>query len=241
MNQFRMPKAEEKAEFVKDNFATIAAKYDLFNDISTFFMHRYWKRKMVSLIKSKDIQKPVCLDLCCGTGDISLLLLKHLKDSVVYSVDFSEKMLEIANIRLRDYGSNQIQVGDATNLEGFGVSSMDVVTVGFGLRNVNSIENAISEIYRVLKEGGIFVNLDVGKVSIPVIKWFADFYFFKVVPLLGHVVSGRKNNMFNYLPVSSLYYPDQKGLKNLLENQGFQDVGYKNFVFGNTTMHWGIK
>lgn len=241
MNSFQMPDRYQKADFVKDNFGKIASKYDLFNDLSTFFMHRLWKGEMISAIQKRGFKKPVCADLCCGTGDISLLINKKLLVETVYSIDFSENMLEIAKNRLKNYPLNHIQLGDATNLKDFSDSSVDVVTVGFGLRNVSSLEKSISEIYRILKKDGIFVNLDVGKVRLPVIKWFANFYFFKIVPILGYIISGKQNKMFDYLPVSSLYYPDQDVLKEILENQGFRNVQYKDFVFGNATMHWGMK
>jgi demethylmenaquinone methyltransferase/2-methoxy-6-polyprenyl-1,4-benzoquinol methylase len=128
-----------------------------------------------------------------------------------------------------------------TSLKNFPNESLDVVTIGFGLRNVNNLSKALSEIHRVLKPGGIFINLDVGKVKNPIIRFFADFYFFKIVPIMGYFIWGGKNQMFDYLPVSSLHYPDQENLKKLLEEAGFTNVSYKNFVFGNATMHISYK
>ena len=233
---------EKKSEYVQTNFNQIAGKYDLFNDMNSFFLHRIWKNSIIKEIrkngKSENLQ---CLDLCCGTGDISLRLIEMKESSKVYSVDFSENMLSIAKKRLERYPKSTVQFGDATNLQEFKNDSFDAVTIGFGLRNVNQLEKTLSEVYRILKPGGIFINLDVGKVKNPIIRIFADFYFFKIVPIMGYMIWGGKNEMFDYLPVSSLKYPGQDDLKQIMQNNRFQNVLYKDFVFGNVTMHRGIK
>ncbi len=242
MNDFQMPGKGEKAEFVRTNFDIISGKYDLFNDLNTFFLHRLWKNKVASLVESSASgKKIVCMDLCCGTGDISLRLNQIPSTEKVYAVDFSEKMLDIARYRLHDFKECSVQQGDATALKDFSDSSMDAITVGFGLRNVFDLPIALSEIKRVLKPGGIFINLDVGKVPYPIIRFFADFYFFKIVPLMGYMIWGGKNKMFDYLPVSSLHYPDQEKLITLLMESGFERTYYENYAFGNVALHVGYK
>ncbi|HMV44185.1 MAG TPA: ubiquinone/menaquinone biosynthesis methyltransferase [Leptospiraceae bacterium] len=229
MSNFKMPEANVKAEFVKSNFDVIASKYDLFNDLNSFFMHRQWKNSIIRKIEQTfPYQKLTCMDLCCGTGDISLRIAELENTKELFSVDFSENMLNIAKQRLTGIPKAKQEVGDATQLKNFANASFDVVTIGFGLRNVDNLEKALSEIYRILKPGGLFINLDVGKVKNPIIRVFADFYFFKIVPLLGYLIWGSKNEMFDYLPVSSLHYPDQENLKKLLEENKFQNVEYKN-------------
>ena len=242
MTDFQMPDTNKKAEFVRTNFDVIASKYDLFNDLNSFYLHRVWKNSIIQLILNSFPKKNLeCLDLCCGTGDISVRLTEVDLVTKVYSVDFSDKMLDVARQRLEGISKSKCEIGDATNLKNFPDASFDVVTVGFGLRNVDNLAKALSEIFRVLKPGGIFVNLDVGKVKNPIIRIFADFYFFKIVPLLGYLIWGAKNDMFDYLPVSSLSYPDQDNLKSMIEKAKFQNVEYKNFVFGNVALHWGRK
>ncbi len=242
MTDFKMPEAQVKAEFVRTNFDVIASKYDLFNDLNSFFLHRYWKNSIIQLIQKTFPKKNLdCMDLCCGTGDISVRLTQMDIANNVLSVDFSENMLNVARERLAGISKSKLEIGDATNLKNFSNASFDVVTVGFGLRNVDNLSKALSEIYRVLKPGGLFINLDVGKVKNPIIRLFANFYFFRIVPLIGYIIWGAKNDMFDYLPVSSLSYPDQENLKSMIEQAKFQNVEYKNFVFGNVAMHWGIK
>lgn len=238
MSKFRMPDSASKAEFVKQNFNLISKKYDTFNDLNSFFLHRLWKNQIVKQIQIFfPIQEIICLDLCCGTGDIALRIssLKNVKK--VYGVDFSENMLAIARERNLKNSKVEFLQGDATDLNQFANNSLDVVTIGFGLRNVDDLNKTLSEIYRVLKQNGLFLNLDVGKVKNPFIRVFADFYFFKIVPLIGYILWGGRNEMFDYLPISSLYYPDQEKLKSILEQHGFKKVFYKNFVFGNATLH----
>jgi demethylmenaquinone methyltransferase/2-methoxy-6-polyprenyl-1,4-benzoquinol methylase len=242
MTDFQMPPKDEKAEFVRKNFDIISGKYDLFNDINTFFMHRLWKNRVVSLVNSSANGKRItCMDLCCGTGDISLRLNQIPSSEKVYAVDFSEKMLDIARHRLKTFETCSVQQGDATSLKDFANESVDAVTVGFGLRNVFDLPLALNEIKRVLKPGGIFINLDVGKVPYRFIRFFADFYFFKIVPIMGYIIWGGKNKMFDYLPISSLQYPDQENLLSMLKEAGFEKTSYENFVFGNVAMHVGYK
>lgn len=242
MSQFKMPSAEKKAEFVQENFDLISTKYDLFNDLNSFYLHRVWKNSIVDLIKSKYKNENIsALDLCCGTGDISFRLEKLSQITKLYCIDFSDKMISFARERLKESKKSQVEIGDATDLSRFQNNSLDIITIGFGLRNVNDLNKTLKEIYRVLKPNGIFINLDVGKVKNPIIRFFADFYFFKIVPLLGYIIWGGKNSMFDYLPVSSLHYPNQEKLKELMIELKFTEVEYKNFVFGNVALHWGFK
>lgn len=241
MTKFKMPKSEEKADFVRSNFNQIAKKYDLFNDLNSFGLHRIWKNSITKIVHSIQKEYLVCLDLCSGTGDITLRLSQLEKVQKVYSVDFSEEMLNIAKGKIIRKEKIEFQSGDATNLKNFNNETFDAVTIGFGLRNVHDLEKSLREIYRVLKPGGIFINLDVGKVQNRLIRFFADFYFFRIVPILGYIVWGGKNEMFDYLPVSSLNYPNQKILKEKLLANGFTEVTYKEFVFGNAVLHYSKK
>ncbi|TGK04049.1 ubiquinone/menaquinone biosynthesis methyltransferase [Leptospira semungkisensis] len=235
-----MPSQDTKANFVRENFDKIASKYDRFNDWNSFFLHRAWKNRLVHEIE-KETQGPIrVLDLCCGTGDISVRLERSSRVQSLLSLDFSEKMLSVAKNRLQvpiQKGRATVEIGDATELSNVQSNSLDAVSIGFGLRNVNHIDKALSEILRVLKPGGVFANLDVGKVKNPLVRKFADFYFFKIVPLFGYILWGGKNDMFDYLPVSSLYYPDQESLKQKMQDLGFEKVRYTNFVFGNAVLH----
>lgn len=239
MTSFSMPDKDKKPSFVKENFEKIASKYDLFNDLNSFFLHRSWKNSLVKILQ-KESPKEV-LDLCCGTGDVAVRIAVLPSIQKLYAVDFSPSMLAVASTRLRSFPKAITDVGDAMELKTFASSSLDAVTISFGLRNVKDLRLCLKEVKRVLKQNGIFLNLDVGKVESPIISFFAKIYFFKIVPLIGYLIWGGKNEMFDYLPVSSLHYPGQKELKLILEEEGFREVYYKNFVFGNAVLHHGRK
>lgn len=237
MNQYQLPSQEKKPEYVRTNFDGIAKAYDRFNDWNSFFLHRVWKDWVVrEAIKCVPKAKSA-LDLCCGTGDIALRLWKEPQLDQIVGLDFSEKMLSFAFHKIPKDPRVQLLIGDAMELSQFKDGSFDIVTMGFGLRNVSDIKKCLLEIKRVLKKDGVFVNLDVGRVRPAFLKFFADFYFFKIVPLFGYLLYGKENEMFDYLPHSSKAYPDQETLANILKELGFQNVRFQNFVFGNAVAH----
>ncbi|TGK54545.1 ubiquinone/menaquinone biosynthesis methyltransferase [Leptospira kanakyensis] len=237
MNQYQLPSQEKKPEYVRTNFDGIARAYDRFNDWNSFFLHRIWKDWVVREAKKSVPLAKSALDLCCGTGDITLRLSQDPNLEQVVGLDFSEKMLSFAIHKIPENPRVKLLLGDAMNLSQFADGSFDLVTMGFGLRNVSDIKKCLNEIKRVLKKDGVFVNLDVGRVRPKFLKYFADFYFFKIVPIFGYLLYGKENEMFDYLPHSSKAYPDQETLAEILKEVGFQNVRFQNFVFGNAVAH----
>ena len=108
-------------------------------------------------------------------------------------------------------------------------SNFDAVTIGYGLRNVSDIKKCLKEIFRVLKPKGVLVSLDVGKVRMPIISSINNFYFFRIVPLIGNILIPNED-MFHYLPNSSIDYPSQDSIKDLMIEIGFENVQIYNFV-----------
>ncbi|GBF52008.1 ubiquinone/menaquinone biosynthesis methylase [Leptospira ryugenii] len=238
MSQYQLPSPEKKPEYVKSNFDDIAKAYDRFNDWNSFFLHRNWKNWLVDQIKTNTEKPTVGLDLCCGTGDITKRLRETFPKTVqIIGLDFSENMLSYAKHKLNEDDTVKLIVGDAMNLKDFSDGSVDFVSMGFGLRNVSDLHKCLKEIHRILKPDGVFINLDVGKVKPKFLKFFADFYFFKIVPIFGYLIFGSQHEMFDYLPHSSTTYPDQDTLLKILVGMGFKEVRYRNFVFGNAVAH----
>ncbi len=234
---FKIPGGQEKATYVKNKFSIIAERYDLFNDIMTQWMHRYWKGFLVRKARLKPGDST--LDICCGTGDITQRLEHIVGDSgKAIGLDFSVGMLHVARTRTANRGSRFIQ-GDATCLP-LKSESQDAVTVGFGLRNLVDIQGCLSEVLRVLKPGGCFLSLDMGKVKIPFIRTLFQFYFFVIVPRIGKLIYPGET-FFDYFPHSSLDYPSQEKLSGMLEKTGFSDVRFFNFYFGSTVIHFAQK
>ena len=171
---YTLPKTEEKSVYVEQMFNKIAQKYDLFNDIITFGMHRQWKRFVARQTDLHDEQS--CLDLCCGTGDIAREVLRQYPSSKVTGLDFSEEMLNIAESKNTSEIAVKYVPGDAMNIP-FQDAVFDAVTIGYGMRNVQDISQFLREILRVLKPEGVLVSPDVGKLVYQFLQSLIIFIF----------------------------------------------------------------
>jgi demethylmenaquinone methyltransferase/2-methoxy-6-polyprenyl-1,4-benzoquinol methylase len=230
---------KERAAKVGDLFATIARRYDLLNDLQSFGLHRLWKRRVVALAAMKTGDR--ALDLCCGTGDIAFALAEQ--GAEVTGLDFSEKMLEVAQSR-REHGPAKIQdvkfmQGDAQQLP-FPDNSFDAVTVGYGLRNLSSLETGLQEMVRVTKPGGRIISLDFGK---PANGLWRALYFTHLkcsVPLVGLLFCGRAD-AYAYIFESLKHYPAQWGVAEKMKELKLSDVRIINFVGGAMAINYGRK
>src|SRR5215471_8112215 len=151
---------DHRAARVNELFASIAPRYDLINDLQSFGLHRWWKNRLVKLAAVSPGNQ--ALDVCCGTGDITWRLARSGADTV--GLDFSEPMLAVARARspVQKDPRPRFMQGDAMNLP-HPSSSFDIVTVGYGLRNLASWEKGVEEMVRVLRTGGRILVLDFGK------------------------------------------------------------------------------
>ncbi len=189
---------EQRAAKVNDLFAAIARRYDLINDLQSFGLHRLWKRRVVELAQSS-IAGDRALDLCCGTGDIALALARGGAETT--GLDFSPQMLEVAESRRQKISNSQFAIrnlkflqGDAQQLP-FSDNSFDIVTVGYGLRNLTSWERGLDEMFRVARPGARLIVLDFGKPA----NWlWRNIYFAHLrcsVPLIGLLFCGKRRRM----------------------------------------------
>jgi demethylmenaquinone methyltransferase/2-methoxy-6-polyprenyl-1,4-benzoquinol methylase len=226
---FDLPAQDDKPAYVRAMFDRISGAYDRVNDLMTAGRHRAWKRTMIRLVRTRPGGR--YLDLCTGTGDIAFLLaIAAQSPGAVTAVDFSPGMLEQAMKRPWNGPEIAWRQGDAEHLP-FEDATFDGVTVGFGLRNVRDLDRAIAEIRRVLKPGGRFVSLDLGKPRTRALRWGAEVYEYRVVPLLGSMVSGDRS-AYEYLPHSNSRFPDQRELARRLQAQGFTDVEVRDRMLG---------
>ncbi len=243
MNQtepYQLPAVDQRAEYVRENFDRIARSYDRFNDLATFGLHRLWKRRLLAMAGARaGIQ---CLDLCAGSGDISLLLSRAVgARGAVVALDFSAGMLAVLDARVKRASAGQAPIaivqGDASDLSAYNDGSFDMVTIGFGLRNVIHRERCLAECRRVLRAGGRLAILDVGKTPGGPIGFFHRLYFQRVVPEIGHWLEGKRTEMYEYLPASAESYLSQAELSKLLVQTGFERVQYRNLLFGAAVIH----
>jgi demethylmenaquinone methyltransferase/2-methoxy-6-polyprenyl-1,4-benzoquinol methylase len=239
-NKYFEPGAQRAAK-VKDLFATIAPRYDLINDLQSFGLHRWWKRRLIQLARPQPGER--ALDLCCGTGDIAFGLARAGAD--VVGVDFSDAMLAIArrraeSVRLPSVVRRpQFLQGDAEQLA-FPEDHFDIVTVGYGLRNLTSWERGLAEMRRVTKPGGRMLVLDFGK---PELGWWRRVYFGYlrcVVPMFGRMCCGDPAT-HAYILESLLPYPAQRGVAAKMREMECSDVKVVELLGGVMSINYGRK
>jgi len=229
-------KGEEKKKYVKEMFNDISKTYDLINILSSFGIDRYWRYKLIKSIKLNPSDR--LLDVATGTGDVAFGFLKKYNVAIT-GLDIAKNMIEISkNKALKFSGNINFKVGDAENMN-FENSYFDALTISFGFRNLGSYDKALSEFHRVLKNNGKLAILEFSK---PTSKWFAPFfrfYFNKVVPRIGALLS--RKDAYLYLPESVDYFLTRDDLCKKMNNAGFKNVIYKDYTFGIATLYIGDK
>jgi len=228
----------EQAQRVREMFAAIATRYDLLNHLLSGNVDQRWRRLVVRRLASSLPTTNACvLDVACGTGDLSLALVKGTRAHVV-GLDFCRPMLDIAAAKSSERGlAIPFVEGDALKLP-FRDKSFDGVTIAFGLRNLVSLESGLSELRRILRPGGTVAVLEFSKPQTPVLRTFFRVYFTKLLPLLGGLISGSKS-AYEYLPDSVSRFPNQDSLATLLKEVGFTEVTFQNLTGGIAALHIG--
>ena len=238
---FESVPTEEKSERVREVFDSVAARYDLMNDLMSWGVHRLWKRFAASLSAVREGHR--VLDLAAGSGDMTRLLAPRVAPTgLVVVADVNRTMLCRARRRLVDAGLvdgvRYAQV-DAESLP-FADGWFDRVCIAFGLRNVTRKQRALESAHRVLRPGGQVLVLEFSALTIPGLKRAYDAYSFSVLPWLGGRVAGDAD-AYRYLAESIRRHPDQQGLLELLEAAGFERCTYHNLSAGIAALHLGYK
>ncbi|MAD76447.1 MAG: bifunctional demethylmenaquinone methyltransferase/2-methoxy-6-polyprenyl-1,4-benzoquinol methylase UbiE [Rheinheimera sp.] len=233
--------AAEKVSLVANVFHSVAAKYDMMNDVMSLGIHRLWKRFTLDCSGVRPGQH--VLDLAGGTGDIAALFSRRVgANGKVVLADINESMLNVGRDKLRDLGLiNNIEFVQA-NAEAlpFADNSFDIISIGFGLRNVTDKAAALKSMFRVLKPGGRLLVLEFSK---PEQQWLSkvyDMYSFKLLPVMGQLIANDKES-YQYLAESIRMHPDQETLKTMMAEAGFSEVSYHNLTGGIVALHRGFK
>jgi ubiquinone/menaquinone biosynthesis methyltransferase len=225
-----------KAPYVRRLFATIADRYDHITVWLSYGQDQRWKRRLLGL--AGDLTGRSVLDLACGTGDLSRLAA--LAGARVTGLDITPRMIEIARVRAEretppDRERPRFLVGDMGALP-FGDRRFDVVTTGYGLRNVPDLPIAIQEIARVLRPGGLVLSLDFNRPASPAVRQAYHAYLTVVGSVLGWVLH-RDPDTYRYIPESIRNYPGAAGVVNLLRAQGLEDARWYPVLGGLLALH----
>lgn len=230
-----LTRGDEKKQAVQQMFSQIAPFYDFMNKIMSFGLDQRWRNAAIDKVNIQ--QNDIVGDFCCGTGAfIPLILKKIAPENRLYAIDICQPMLQKAIDR---YGSQgHFELADICNLP-FDHSTFNVITVGWGIRNVVDMDRAHQEIFRTLKSGGRFVSIDMAQPQNRFYKFLSNMIFPKVVPFFWTLVGLKQAG--KYLPESTKLFYDREQIKASMNQVGFQNVQYKDFYCGNICMHWGIK
>lgn len=231
----------EKKRLVGKVFDSVADRYDIMNDLMSFGIHRMWKRFFAEFANIQPTMQ--ILDLAAGTADISTLIAKRLgPGGLVIASDINENMLSNGRDKLMNRGELHKVKYCIANAEilPFPDNSFDRVTIAFGLRNVTNKDAALQEMYRVLKPQGQALILEFSKVNNQMMQKAYDFYSFHILPKIGEVVA-KDRQSYQYLAESIRQHPDQKTLKNMIQNAGFYHSDYTNLLNGMVAIHRGFK
>lgn len=225
-----------KAARVAGVFHSVAARYDLMNDLMSMGLHRAWKRFAVEVSGVRPGQH--VLDLAGGTGDLAERFARRVGPSgMVVHTDVNGAMLAVGRDRLIDAGLFLPTVQCNAEALPFRERSFDCVAIGFGLRNVTRKEQALAEMRRVLVPGGVALVLEFSRVA-PALARAYDWYSFSVLPRLGRLVA-RDEASYRYLAESIRMHPGQEELKSMMEQCGFDRVDYHNLAAGVVALHVG--
>ena len=229
---------DQRAPKVREMFSRLARRYDRVNDVMSFGLHRKWKRDTIRLAFEGARGRVRVLDLCCGTGDLSFLAEARPEAAQVVGLDFTLPMLAVARARKRRLGARSgFAQGDALRLP-FHEGAFDVVTIGYGLRNIADPGAALAEIRRVLAPGGRVVVLDFGKPENPVAGALYQGFLRTVMPIMGWLFHGDPET-YLYIPESLERYPAQRGVETLMTKAGLAHARHENRLLGTMGLNIG--
>jgi demethylmenaquinone methyltransferase/2-methoxy-6-polyprenyl-1,4-benzoquinol methylase len=214
-------------------FSTVAPRYDFFTRVFSYGMDGRWKKLGV---ERAQLQKDaLVLDLACGTGDFSLLIKRHYPGSRPVVVDLTEPMLQLA----RNRGLESAVCGDACSLP-FPNGAFDAVFIGYGLRNFPDLNQAVHEIERVTRPGGLLVSLDFFLPSNAFLRRFYLSYLYAQGAVFGLLMHGRPR-VYTYIPDSLRSFVSIVEFSTLLRSSGYGQVDARSYILGGIGLHWAAK
>ncbi|GAA4108662.1 bifunctional demethylmenaquinone methyltransferase/2-methoxy-6-polyprenyl-1,4-benzoquinol methylase UbiE [Aquimarina addita] len=228
-----------KKEQVTEMFDTISGNYDGLNRVISFGIDIKWRKKVVQLVANTKPEK--ILDVATGTGDLAINLVETGASEII-GLDISAGMLEVGRDKIQKKKLNSVitmVLGDGESLP-YEDNYFDAITVSFGVRNFEHLEKGLTEIYRVLKPGGIFIVLETSIPTKAPYKQFYRFHSTKILPLIGRLFS-KDRSAYSYLSKSAAAFPYGKAFNNILQKIGFIEVKDNPQTFGVATIYTASK
>lgn len=229
-----------KTEQVREMFDSIAPAYDFMNRAMTFGIDKLWRRRAVKMI-AKHAPKRI-LDIATGTGDLAIRLAKSLKPESVVGVDLSEQMLAIGQEKVKKEGLAgvvSLSPADCMHLP-FENEIFDCVTVAYGVRNFEHLQQGYEEMHRVLRSGGVLCVIELSTPTSPLVKPFYKAYTKWIIPAVGRLVS-KDVRAYSYLPESIAAVPQGENMLALMKNAGFSQCSFTPLTFGTCTIYIAVK
>ncbi len=233
--------SKEKARRVLSHFDSVARKYDFMNTLLSFGIHYWWKRTAIRMMGLKPCDR--VLDVCGGTGDLSLMAAAAMGPSGrVMLYDFNAEMMKAGRPKMDRCpfsGAVSFVRGDAEQIA-FPDNTFDAAMVGFGIRNLTHMEKGFEEMFRVLRPGGRMMCLEFSKPTAPVFRQLYDFYSFYIMPFLGELIAGSRQ-AYTHLPESIRMFPIPDELAAILRRIGYTHVRYRRLTNGIAVIHLAEK
>ena len=229
-----------KTEQVRQMFDAIAPAYDFMNRAMTLGIDIWWRKLAVKRLKR--IHPAAILDVATGTGDFAIQLNKSLHPQHITGIDLSQGMLDEARRKVKDKGLEEkitFVKGDCMALP-MADGTFDAVTVAFGVRNFEHLQQGYKEMARVLKPGGMLCVLELSTPGNPLIRWFYDLYALHIIPAIGAMKSGDKT-AYRYLPESIAAVPQGDDMLQLMRNAGLRDATFRCLTLGVCTIYTAVR
>ena len=230
----------KKTEQVEQMFDNIAPAYDKLNHILSFNIDKIWRNKAIKWLKQ--FQPKSIMDVATGTGDFALLAYKKIKPDQLTGVDISEGMMNVGREKVKKAGLEEhikFEKEDCLCLS-YPDNTFDAITVAFGIRNFESLDQGLAEMRRVLKPGGHLVILELTTPEKAPMKQLFKFYSQTIIPTIGKIISSD-NSAYKYLPSTIRAFPQGEIMQEIMKKAGLSEVRFKRLTFGICTLYTASK